>query len=225
MRFFERLYAGLRRAARAAGVDVVGGNITSARQFSITIALLGDAPATPMRRDTARTGDEIFVTGTLGDAAVGWRILAGKIRARGAARSHLLARSLDPTARLAVGRRLAELRPAPAAVDISDGLLQDLGHILERSGVGAEIDPESIPVSKAYNAVMGPDLSLAMGGGEDYELLFCLRPGHSERELSRRLRIPVHQIGHIIRGHGVRLTGGKRPRILGWDQLRARGSV
>jgi thiamine-monophosphate kinase len=223
MRFFERLYAGLRRAARAASVDVVGGNITSAQQLSVTIALLGDAPEQPLRRDSARVGDEIFVTGTVGDAAVGWRILAGKLGASAAARRHLLARYLDPAARLFAGRRLAQMRPAPAAVDISDGLLQDLGHILERSGVGAEIDPESIPVSKAYNAVMGADLSHAVGGGEDYELLFCLRPGHSEHDLSRRLRLPVRRIGRIVRGREVRLTGGKRPRILGWDQLRAGG--
>ena len=219
--FFDRLYAGLRRAARAASVDVVGGNITAARQMAITIALLGDSPPRPLLRDAARIGDDIFVIGTVGDAAVGWRILAGKIRAHGAARRHLLSRYLDPTARLFAGQRLAALRPTPAAIDISDGLLQDLGHILERSRVGAEVDPQSIPVSKAYNEVMGNDLSLALGGGEDYELLFCVRPGHSERELSRRLRIPVRRIGRIVRGRGIRLTDGSIPRIAGWDQLRS----
>ncbi len=221
MPFFDRLYSGLRRTARESSVDVVGGNVTAASQLAITIALLGDSPARPLRRDAARVGDEIFVTGTVGDAAAGWRILAGKLRARGPARRHLLSRYLVPRARIDAGRRLATLRPAPAAIDISDGLLQDLGHILERSRVGAEIDPESIPTSKAYNELMGSDLSLALGGGEDYELLFCARPGHSERRLSRLLGIPVRRIGRIVRGRGIRLKGGAMPGIAGWDQLRS----
>ncbi len=221
MRFFDRLYAGLRRAARVALVDVVGGNITAARQLAITIALLGDAPPRPLRRDAARAGDEIFVTGTVGDAALGWRILAGKLRTTESARRHLLSRYLAPSARMYAGRRLAAIRPAPAAIDISDGLLQDLGHILEQSRLGAEIEPESIPVSKAYNDAMDGDLSLALGGGEDYELLFCVRPGHSERQLTRLLRVPVRRIGRVVRGSGVRLAGGMCPRIAGWDQLRA----
>lgn len=221
-RFLGRLYGGLRRAARAGTVDIVGGNITSARQLAITIALLGDAPARPLRRDSARAGDEIFVTGTLGDAALGWRILAGERRARSSARRHLVSRYLAPTARLWAGQRLARLRPAPAAIDLSDGLLQDLGHLLERSGVGAELDARSIPLSSAYREVAGPDLSLALGGGEDYELLFCIRPGHSQSKLARWLRVPTHRIGAIVRRPGLHLRDAARPRVGGWDQLRVR---
>ncbi|MHB8383548.1 MAG: thiamine-phosphate kinase, partial [Candidatus Binataceae bacterium] len=103
IQFFERMYAGLARAARAARVDVIGGNIARADQLAITIALIGDAPATPLRRDAARAGDEIFVTGTVGDAAVGWRILARELRARGAPRAHLIDRYLAPSARIAAG--------------------------------------------------------------------------------------------------------------------------
>ncbi|HYB89841.1 MAG TPA: thiamine-phosphate kinase [Candidatus Binataceae bacterium] len=220
-RFFDRLYAGLRREASDSGVDIVGGNITRARELAITIALLGDAPARVLRRDAARAGDEIFVTGTVGDAAVGWRILAGELRARGNVRRYLANRFLKPTARLTAGQALSKLALSPAAIDISDGLLQDLGHILERSRVGAQIDPAAVPVSDEYRAVMGSDLSLALGGGEDYELLFCLRPGHSERELGRRLGLPVRRIGEIVRGRTVRLKGGRAPAIAGWDQLRS----
>lgn len=224
LKFFERMYAGLARAARAARVDVIGGNIARAEQLAITIALFGDAPARPLRRDAARVGDGIFVTGALGDAAVGWRILAGKLRARGAARthlrSHLIDRYLAPTARLAAGARLARIRPAPAAIDISDGLWQDLGHILERSRVGAEIDPRAIPVSDAYRAVMRGDLSLALGGGEDYELLFCASAKYSARRLAAMLGVPVARIGTIVRGRGARFAGGGAPALAGWDQLR-----
>lgn len=217
----DGLYAGLRTAARAAGVDIVGGNITRARELSITIALLGDTGAGVLRRDAARPGDEVFVTGTLGDAALGWRILAGKLRARGAVRKYLADRLLRPAARIFAGQRLGAISPAPAAIDISDGLLQDLGHILERSRAGAEIDAAAVPVSPAYRAVMGADLSLALGGGEDYELLFCVRPGYSESSLARRLRVPVRRVGRIVRGRGLKLLGAPAPRSAGWDQLRA----
>lgn len=225
--FFERLYKGLRGAAQAAGVDVVGGNITRAGQFSITIALMGELRAGALRRDAARPGDEIFVTGTLGDGAVGWRILAGKLAAAGAHRRFLVGRYLNPTARLAAGQRLARIRPAPAATDLSDGLVQDLGHILERSRVGAEIDVEALPRSAAYRAVMGADCSLALGGGEDYELLFCLTAGHSPAQLERRLGLPVHRLGRIVAGKRMLLQEGGRssslaPGLSGWDQLRSR---
>jgi len=182
-----------------------------------------------MRRDTARPGDEIFVTGTLGDAALGWRILAGKLKARGnakkdrAARKYLVERFLRPQARLYSGQRLAALSPAPAAIDVSDGLMQDLGHILERSGVGAEIDASRIPVSAAYRALMGGNLVHALTGGEDYELIFCARPGHRESELSRRLRVGVRRIGTIVRGKRVNVIGDRAPIIAGWDQLRSHG--
>ena len=85
-RTLERIYSGLRDAAREASTDIVGGNITRARELSITIALLGEAGRGVMRRDAARVGDEIFITGTLGDAALGWRILAGKLNLKKIAR-------------------------------------------------------------------------------------------------------------------------------------------
>jgi thiamine-monophosphate kinase len=222
VRTLDGIYAGLRKAAREASTDIVGGNITRARELSITIALLGEAGRAAMRRDTARPGDEIFVTGTLGDAALGWRILAGKLKARGDAKKFLVERFLNPQARLYAGQRLAMLRPAPAAIDVSDGLMQDLGHILERSGVGAEIDASRIPVSESYRALMGDNLVHALTGGEDYELIFCARRGHNESALSRRLRASVRRIGRIVRGKHVKLIGAGAPIAAGWDQLRFR---
>jgi thiamine-monophosphate kinase len=249
-RFFDRLYAGLGAAADAAGVDLVGGNVTSGNALSITIALLGETGPYVLRRDAARPADEIFVTGTVGDAALGWRILAGKLQVRGAARKFLIDRFLSPSARLSVGQRLARMSPLPSArmnppariaapipatpnpaarisaIDISDGLLQDLGHILDRSGVAAEIDASAIPLSPAYRTVTNGDLELALSGGEDYELLFCMPPGHSASALTRRLGLPVTSIGKIVRGRGATLIGpdGVRTRpsshTAGWDQLR-----
>jgi thiamine-monophosphate kinase len=228
-RTLDGIYAGLRKAARESSTDIVGGNITHARQLSITIALLGEAGRGVMRRDTARPGDEIFVTGTLGDAALGWRLLAGKLKIRGntkkdrAAGKFLIDRFRHPQARLYAGQRLVAVRPAPAAIDVSDGLMQDLGHILERSGVGAEIDPSRIPLSPAYRALMGDNLVHALTGGEDYELIFCARPGHTESALSQRLRVDVRRIGTIVKGKRANLIGASAPIVAGWDQLRSRG--
>ncbi len=224
-RMLERIYCGLRAAARAASTDIVGGNITRARELSITIALTGEAGRGVMRRDTARPGDEIYVTGTLGDAALGWRILAGKLKTgkNRVVTKYLTERFIRPKAQLYAGQRLATLRPAPAAIDVSDGLMQDLGHILERSGVGAEIDASRIPISPAYRALMGGDLVHALTGGEDYELIFCVKPGHSESELSRRLHMGVRRIGKIVKGKRLNVIGASAPIDAGWDQLRSRG--
>lgn len=225
--FFDRLYAGLREAAGEAHVDIVGGNITRADQLSITITLMGAARGGLLRRDRAHAGDGIYVTGTLGDAALGLRILQGKVKARGAAREFLIGRLLAPTARIEAGQRLARIAPAPAAIDLSDGLWQDLGHVLERSGVGAEIDAEAIPLSSAYRAVHGDDPAIALQGGDDYELLFCTRSRLAEAALSRKLSVPVKRIGRIVRGTGARLLSGGRlttdlsERFAGWDQLRS----
>ena len=101
--------------------------------------------------------------------------------------------------------------------------MQDLSHILERSGVGAEIDASRIPVSPAYRALMGDDLVHALTGGEDYELVFCVKLGHSESELSRRLRVGVRRIGTIVRGKRLNVIGASAPIVAGWDQLRSRG--
>jgi thiamine-monophosphate kinase len=226
-RFFDRLYAGLGEAASRSGVDVVGGNITRADALAITIALLGDAGTAVLRRDTARPGDAIYVTGTLGDAAAGLRILRGELRAQGSAREFLVGRFLAPQARLEAGARLARLKPTPAAIDISDGLWQDLGHILERSGAGAEVRAEALPLSPAYRELIDSP-ELALSGGEDYELLFCMRPRLSEAMLTRRLGVPVRQVGVITRGTHTLLIGKdgtsvKRPRFGGFDQLRRDG--
>ncbi len=230
-RMIEQIYVGLRTAARGAATDIVGGNITSARQLTITIALLGESGRSVLRRDAARVGDDIVVTGTLGDADLGWRLLAGKLNARlvarantkkyRAAKNFLVERFLRPSARLDAGARLARIRPAPAAIDLSDGLMQDLGHILERSRVGAEIEASRIPTSPAYREIVGDDLSHALGGGEDYELLFCVRPGHSEAQLTRRLGVAVHRIGKVVPGRRLKLIGAEA-KTSGWDQLRSR---
>lgn len=223
--FFDQLYRGLRRAAASARVAVAGGNITRASQLAVTVALLGTVETQPLRRDAARPGDRIYVTGTVGDAALGLRLLQNRISAPSAARQFLVRRFLQPTAQLIAARKLARIKPAAAAIDISDGLWQDLGHLLERSGVGAKVMSGALPLSSAYRQVCGDNYELALNGGDDYELLFCLRPQVSEAQLSRRLGVKVRCIGEITREKRAILVNATGQRAVvrnhGWDQLRA----
>jgi thiamine-monophosphate kinase len=227
LRFFERMYAGLRKAAVRADIEVVGGNVTRADALAITIALLGEVRGSALRRDAARSGDTIYVTGTVGDAAAGRRVLAGRLRARASVRRFLVDRFLQPTARLKAGSALARMRPPPAAIDLSDGLWQDLGHILERSGTGAEIDAGALPLSAAYRAAVGDDPALALSGGEDYELLFCLRRAVPIPALARTLGVRVSRIGCMTSsGKAVLVNArgrlrGRASALEGWDQLRS----
>jgi thiamine-monophosphate kinase len=222
--FFDELYRGLRGAAASARVSIVGGNISRASELAVTVALMGEVDGAPMRRDSARPGDRIYVTGTVGDAALGLRILQNKVRAKGRARDYLVSRFLQPTPQLAAGRKLARIKPPPAAIDVSDGLWQDLGHILERSRVGARLLSTALPLSTAYRQVYGDNCNLALNGGDDYELIFCLRARISEADLSRRLGVAVRCIGEITRDKQALLvsaTGEEAPASEhGWDQLR-----
>lgn len=160
---------GVAAAAAAAGAAVVGGNLSRAAELSVCVTLIGDAPPRPLTRAGARRGDAIYVTGTLGDAALGVRQLRRARQARGAA----VARYRRPTARLAAGAVLARRRLASAMIDVSDGLMQDLGHLCAASGVGARIDLARLPCRPA---VRRAGLELALAGGEDYELLFTVPP-------------------------------------------------
>lgn len=190
---------GLLGAARRFGAPLVGGNVARARETSLTLTALGAvARGRALTRARARVGDRIYVTGTLGDAA-----LAVARMARGTRRRQL------PEPRLAAGRALARMRGVGACIDVSDGLLADLGHLLRASRMGAELDVSKLPCSRGFEATcrrLGLDGSrLALSGGEDYELLFTIRPhGPSGAALRRRLGLRVSEIGRITRRPGLR---------------------
>jgi thiamine-monophosphate kinase len=136
-------------------------------------------PGQALTRHGARVGDEVMVTGTLGDAVAGLFALREPPRddaARAVLRQSLIGRLTRPEPRVAAGIALRGL--ATACVDISDGLLADLGHICERSGVGAQLEAARLPRSAALRALHGEDesLQLALGGGDNYELCFTVAP-------------------------------------------------
>jgi thiamine-monophosphate kinase len=165
-------------------------------ELSITTTVVGDAPDAPLTRSGVRPGDALFVTGTLGAASLGLQLLRA---GRGELAPACVERWRRLVARVREGAQLAGT--ASAAIDVSDGLLQDLGHLASASGVGFELELSQLPLAPGLELacrVLGLDpQALALAGGEDYELLFTLPDG----------RIPPlgTRIGRAVAAQGVRL--------------------
>jgi len=221
----EELYGGLAECAREYGVTVAGWDIVRAPQFSVTIALVGRAQMREgepllMRRDRAKAGDVIAVTGTLGDSAAGlWRLRKGATEEDALVRAHL-----RPLPRSAEAQEAARAG-IQCAIDVSDGLMRDLGHICEMSGLGADIREELLPLSDDLRSAYPEDaVALACSGGEDYELIITGDEKTVERvgeETSAALTV----IGRMVESteHQPRLRdrqGKELPMAVhGWDHL------
>jgi thiamine-monophosphate kinase len=207
--WFAAFAAGLAQDQATYGVTLLGGDTTSTPgPISLSLTLIGHvAPSTAVHRFGARAGDEIWVTGTIGDGALGLAVALGRLTD---ATGFLLDRYRLPQPR--VGLALADI--ASAGMDVSDGLVQDLGHICRASTLAAEIMLERVPLSDAARAA-GPDwLATCLTGGDDYELLLAVPPGHSEalRAAAARAGIAVTRIGHFHSGPAevmVRQTSGE----------------
>ncbi|HEY8508773.1 MAG TPA: thiamine-phosphate kinase, partial [Steroidobacteraceae bacterium] len=163
-------------------VSLVGGDTTSGA-FCISVQVLGHVPSgAALLRSGGKPGDAVFVSGTPGDAAAGFAITQNRLNVANAeARDYLLNRFLYPTPRVALGLRLRDY--ASACIDVSDGLLGDAGKIAAASQCGVEIAFEQLPVSPALVAALGDDEArrLALTGGEDFELCFCVPPQNIAR--------------------------------------------
>lgn len=194
------LIDGVAAAADEVGAPVVGGNLSSGTELSITTTLVGEVDGEPLRRSGAKPGDALFVTGEPGAAALGLHWLrAGRSPEDDSRASHCVARYLRPRARMEGGQRL--LGHATAAIDVSDGLLQDLGHICEASGVGAEVHVSPIPQAAGFTDLahhLGVDPTpLALTAGDDYELLFAAA---ADDAVARQVGTAI---GTITAGHEV----------------------
>ena len=206
----EELYSGIRLACERYGIDIVGGDTTSSLTgLAISITATGTAPkGTAVRRSTAKETDLICVTGNLGAAYMGLQLLerekiatAGKdIQPDFAGKEYILERQLKPEARKEVIEKLRNENIKPTAMmDISDGLASELMHICKQSSVGCRIYEERIPIDY-QTAVMAEELNLnvitcALGGGEDYELLFTVPIADHEKVAAMK---DVRVIGHIV---------------------------
>ncbi len=202
--FAEGFYA----QADEHGVGLVGGDTTRG-PLSITVTILGEVEAgRALTRHGARPGDDIWVSGELGGAALGLCHLRGEVEL-GPAAPECLARLHDPVPRIALGRAL--LGVASAALDVSDGLLGDLGHILERSGVGARAEFAALPLAAPLRDL--PELAAPCGlaGGDDYELCFTAPPERREAVLAagRGVGVAVTRIGAITQAPGLAVVDGR----------------
>ena len=206
--FLNDFSSGLLEIAEEFGVTLIGGDTcVSHSGLVISITLYGEQEEQKVtKRSTARPGESIFVTGYLGDSALGLKLLQ-----EGQREGNVIDRHLDPTPRVHEGLALAEAGLTCSMIDISDGLLSDLGHITGKSAMGARLHLNRIPLSQEYSEYFGSDIherySLALGGGEDYELLFTA-PTYRKCEIEvlfRKFGTPVSEIGEITAIPGIRL--------------------
>jgi thiamine-monophosphate kinase len=212
--------AGLARDQAEYGLHLIGGD-TSSTTGPITIAItaLGEAPiGRIIRRGGAQAGDTVFVTGTIGDAALGLAALRATPPSLDAASTTLLVdRYRLPEPRVALGPRLIGI--ATAGLDVSDGLVADLRHLCEVSRLSAVIEARSVPLSAATRAAIAGDphcLATALTGGDDYEILFAAPPAASTLigELSRQFGVPITPIGRM-----VGMSEGGQPQVVILDEF------
>ena len=171
-RWVREFSRGFMALARRFDVDLIGGDTTRG-PLNICVQIMGEVPhGKALRRDRARSGDDIWVSGTLGDAALALAALKRRIQLKPAELARCAARLHRPTPRVILGRALCGV--AHSAIDISDGLLADLGHLLERSALGAEIELAALPASAVLARYLDrvPACSALLAGGDDYELCF-----------------------------------------------------
>ncbi len=228
--FISRFYKGLREMARPFGVDLIGGDTSLSSKIIVNICLLGEGEKRSLiYRKGARVGDDLYVTGTLGGSALGLKILQRK--RTGARPRGLIEKHLSPRPRVEVGQAIGKKKLATAMIDVSDGLLIDVSHLLEESGKGARIWEDRLPLSRLYrkyvSSYAGDPYLFALSGGEDYELLFTAPPGLRERiaGLGRIWKVPVTRIGEITSSQSgfriIRKNGTEYfPSKTGFDHFR-----
>ncbi len=207
-RWLEAFSAGLFAIADRFDCELIGGDTTRG-PLNLCVTAIGELPVgTALRRDRAEPGDDLWVSGELGGAALALAALRGEAGSPPGRTS--LARLERPEPRVALGIALRHL--ARAAIDVSDGLLGDLGHVCERSRVGAEVDWPSVPVAPGLESLPMPRrLALALAGGDDYELLFSAAPENRGpiEALGRPAGVALTRIGRIVSGSEVRVLDAR----------------
>ena len=215
--FLDQFNGGFLEIASEYGVTLIGGDTCKSRSgLVVSVTIMGEQlPERIVRRSGARPGDDIWVTGKLGDAALGLLLLekkhppfqGGGLDGDGA--DYLTARLLDPTPRVSAGRALAEADLVTSMIDVSDGLLADFGHIAEQSEVGGTILLENLPISKAFRTATHQfpafPYHLLLSGGEDYELAFTAAPANREKihDLMKKCGVEAIPVGIVTSQPGV----------------------
>lgn len=219
--WIEAFAAGLAEDQREFGAALYGGDtVATPGPLTLSLTAFGDAfQGRILARSTARAGDLVYVSGTIGDGALGLKALRGELpNLSEMDRAALAARYRLPEPRLALGRALVAGGLATAAIDVSDGLAADLGHIAETSGLAAEIEAGGVPLSKAARAALDADPGLGpaiLSGGDDYELLFTAAPDSADdlAALARSLDLSITRIGSMTEGRGITVFDEARREI------------
>ena len=229
VRYVDCMYMGFIEELRPFNASIIGGNITkSEHSIFIDITLIGEVEKDIMMlRSTAVEGDSILVTGYPGQAAAGLEMLSTKIDKEDIKDHPLVKAYNSPSHRAREGRAIAKSGYARAMIDISDGLLGDLGHICEQSGVGAEIFHSNLPVSEHMSELENVR-DIVMGESDDYELIITCPPENTKkiRDLVASISgIPVTDVGGITNaseGIGLVLSDGTKHKIMtdGWDHFK-----
>lgn len=218
---WDRAFAeGLADTLRAFDIPLLGGDTVGAPHRTLGLTAIGEATPPVPSRAGARPGDHLWVTGSIGDAGGGLRVLKGELEGP----DTLVERFRNPRPRLEAGRELAPI--VSAMMDVSDGLLIDASRLAAASGVALEVDLEMIPLSTAFLAALGDgreERLAAAASGDDYELLFAA-PADLAAELlalSETLALPFTRIGAAAEGSGLKLShcgeAVPLPSRLGWE--------
>jgi thiamine-monophosphate kinase len=219
---------GLRRASAKLHCPLAGGDTTRRNEILINITVVGEVElGCGSLRSGARPGDQIFVSGRLGEAQLGWKV-AKRSRGLGGDLEGLLKKHLYPEPRIELGRWLVQNKFVSAMMDLSDGLSSDLARLCEASGVGAAIQRKDVPLSAGkFSSAFSEKsrLAAALHGGDDYELLFCVRKDKAKRIPPKLHGVALTKIGEVTRKRSVQLVevSGKvgllRPG--GWDPFQS----
>jgi thiamine-monophosphate kinase len=212
-RWIEQFAGGFFDLAERYRVSLIGGDTTRG-PLSVTVQVIGDQPHAPLCRSGGREGDRIFVSGSLGAGAAALDCFREEAGSRSPEAAALIQRFSFPEPRVDLGLALGGL--AHAAIDVSDGLVADLGHLCRQSDCGAVVDLDSLPMSAALQALYPPEQAeqLALHGGDDYELCFCAAPADTQaiRAAAVRAGVPVTEIGELTATG--RVEGRRRTRRL-----------
>lgn len=214
--WLQRFSAGLFACADAFGVSLIGGDTTRG-PLNIAINILGEVPlGQALQRNGARAGDDVWVSGVLGQAALWLQHRLGKLDLHAQDVAVLATAMHAPQPRVALGQALRGI--ATAVLDISDGLLADLTHILEASAVGAALDWPAMPKPLLQQSAVSEAMlqQAVMAGGDDYELCFTAAPQHRDAlsALAAQLALPLHRIGHITEAPGLQVFDGEAAVVL-----------
>ena len=208
--FAAGLARGLFALAEAHGIELVGGD-TTAGPLNICITVLGEVPAgQALLRSGARAGDELWVSGVLGDARLALEVFRGRVALDAASFEQVRRAMEQPMPRVALGLALRGV--ASSAIDLSDGLVGDLGHVLQRSGVGARVEADALPHSAVLAAQPLPlRRECLLAGGDDYELLFTAAPAQRDAVLAaaRQAGVQVTRCGAVTAGAGLQIVDAK----------------